>query len=661
MNKAKNSVESHTSQDAEAVAHLHRYAEQGLEKQMSPAAHVAQFNERVIDSMQQGVIVYGPDLRYRVWNPFMEKFTGMTARDVLGRHPLEVFPFLMEGGVMDSLNGALADGTEKSVEFPFQVWQTGYSGWALDRTAPLRDENGEIIGVMGVVTDITEQKRAQDALKESNRFTRGLIDSLKDGFSALDSRGVHLDVNPALCNMTGFSRDELIGTGIPHPYWPPEEHASFQAIFEQSIAKGELGDLELTLMRKGGERFPALVTPSVVRDELGRVVSYSATVKDITERKKADEVLQASQQRFQDIVNTADGIVWEADARTFDFTFVSTQAERLLGYPVEEWLQPGFWVDHLHPDDKDWASEFCLSCTLRSEPHDFEYRFIAQDGSTVWLHDIVTVVVEDGIPRWMRGIMVDITRRRQTEEQLREMAENLESKVIERTGQLRKLSAMLTMTEERERRILAQDLHDNLGQLLAVLKIKLTSMAAGPLQAAVDQIVGLVDQADRAARTITQQLSPPVLHTLGLVPALEWLADEIRRVYGVTVHIDHDTCHKRLVDEVQAVLYRAARELLINVARHAGVTDASLTCLCNQGRLMIVVSDDGSGFEPIAHIDAWPEHNSFGLKSIHERVVNIGGEMEIDSSPGNGTTITLSVPHAIGEKEICDDPNNACR
>ncbi len=494
----------------------------------------SQFNAEVVAKAQEGIVVYGPDLRYRVWNDFMENFTGMRSAEVLGRHPLDVFPFLKDSGVVANLENYLAGGVASSVEFPFEVKQTGRSGWALDRNFPLRNAKGAIIGVIG-------------------------------------------------------------------------------------------------------------------------------TVSDITERKKAEEALKAVQQHFRDIVNTTDGIVWEADARTFDFTFVSKQAERLLGYTADEWLQPGFWVRHLHPLDKEWAPEYCQSRTRNLVAHDFEYRFIAGDGRTVWLHDVVTVIEENGAPRWLRGIMVDITRRRQAEEKLVELAESLEAKVVERTRELRRVSAQLTMTEERERRMLAQELHDNLGQLLAVIKIKLTSMPGDSPQPAIAQVVELVEQADRAARSITQELSPPILHRLGLLPALEWLGEEMQRVYGLAVHVDFDPCSKRLVDEIQAVLYRSTRELLINVAKHAGVRDASLTCICDRAKLVIVVSDAGSGFDPAEHFGEWRGHHSFGLRSIYERITNLGGEMDVDSSPGNGATVTLSVPRFMGGKEICDDPNNACR
>ncbi len=135
----------------------------------------------------------------------------------------------------------------------------------------------------------------------------------------------------------------------------------------------------------------------------------------------------AAQQRFADLVNSVEGIVWEADAETFVFSFVSEQAQRILGYPTERWLyEPTFWKDHLHPDDRGWAIEFCLHATAGKRNHDCEYRMIAADGRSVWLRDIVTVVVEGDRATKLRGVMIDITGRKQAEEVLREQA-NLRS------------------------------------------------------------------------------------------------------------------------------------------------------------------------------------------------------------------------------------------
>ncbi len=127
------------------------------------------------------------------------------------------------------------------------------------------------------------------------------------------------------------------------------------------------------------------------------------------------------------LVDNIDGIVWEADP-SFRFVFVSKQAERLLGYPVERWLEePQFWVDHLHPDDRHWAPDFCLSAVQQCLPHEFEYRMLAADGRTVWLRDIVTVHSEEGRARRLHGIMVDVTEQRSAQERLEQTVSLLEA------------------------------------------------------------------------------------------------------------------------------------------------------------------------------------------------------------------------------------------
>jgi PAS domain S-box-containing protein len=129
---------------------------------------------------------------------------------------------------------------------------------------------------------------------------------------------------------------------------------------------------------------------------------------------------------YPKLFNLLDGIVWEAEGETFQFTFVSPQAERILGYPVHDWLQPNFWRDHTYPEDADWCAEFCFECTKRRQDHEFEYRMIAADGRIVWLHDIVSVKVEPGGAVYLSGIMLDVTKRKLAEEELRQKTEILQ-------------------------------------------------------------------------------------------------------------------------------------------------------------------------------------------------------------------------------------------
>jgi signal transduction histidine kinase len=246
----------------------------------------------------------------------------------------------------------------------------------------------------------------------------------------------------------------------------------------------------------------------------------------------------------------------------------------------------------------------------------------------------------------------NITARKQAEEKLREMTSSLEAIVASRTRQIRQLSSQLAMTEERERRQLAENLHDNLCQLLAIAKIKLSSFNGSDHSTSIEQIMTLVTQADRSARMITQQLSPPVLRTLGLVPALESLAESLAGMYRLTVDFDIETGSLILSEEIEALVYRSLRELLINVAKHAKVDRASVSVACSEDQLVVAVSDDGGGLVPPNFLDVLPPDGAFGLHSVFERVTCFGGEMNIDSSPGNGTTVTLSFPRNLVKKDM---------
>jgi PAS domain S-box-containing protein len=177
-----------------------------------------------------------------------------------------------------------------------------------------------------------------------------------------------------------------------------------------------------------------------VRNTSGDLVEYVGTSIDVTERKRADEERErllaseraafaeavAAQQRFRDLVNSVEAIVWEANVPSFQFSFISKEAERVLGYPVERWLsEPTFWKDHVHPEDREWALQYCQTATAEKRNHQFEHRMIAADGSVVWLRDLVTVVVEGDRVTRVRGLMIDLTNRKQAEEALRQARADL--------------------------------------------------------------------------------------------------------------------------------------------------------------------------------------------------------------------------------------------
>jgi PAS domain S-box-containing protein len=287
--------------------------------------------------------------------------------------------------------------------------------WVEGSSNPTAHPDGGVIWY-GFVHDITVRKRAEEASRASEALLRTFLDHATDAFFFHNADGTILDVNRRACEMLGYTHEELIGSG-PEKFdsdLTPEKSAEIRS----QLDTGKSLTFETRHRRKDGTVFPVEVHVRSFRHGARR---YGVSLAhDITERKRAEEALHASQQAFVSLVNTVDGIVWEADAATFRFLFVSAQAKRILGYSPAEWLEnPRFWAEHLHPDDRDEAVTYCANATREMRDHNFEYRMIAADGRVVWMHDLVTVVMEDGQPVRLRGLMVDITARRQAEEALR--------------------------------------------------------------------------------------------------------------------------------------------------------------------------------------------------------------------------------------------------
>lgn len=232
-------------------------------------------------------------------------------------------------------------------------------------------------------------------------------------------------------------------------------------------------------------------------------------------------------------------------------------------------------------------------------------------------------------------------------------SETLEKRVLERTAQLRALTVEVSLAEERERRALAQDLHDDLGQILAAAKIKLSTLSklehVADLKRRCEEVGLLLDRAHTSVRSLTFQLSPPVLFELGLIPAIEWLADEMRRTYELKVKVIDDGVKKPLDMSVSTILFRAVRELLINVAKHAKVSEAKVSIERVRKLIVIHVLDEGVGLKHPRHDERGGPTSQplgYGLMSVRERLSYIGGDMHMESIPGDGTLVTLAAPLA---------------
>lgn len=253
---------------------------------------------------------------------------------------------------------------------------------------------------------------------------------------------------------------------------------------------------------------------------------------------------------------------------------------------------------------------------------------------------------------------------RRSERRHRSLSRELEVRVRERTRQLdeanvdlRGLTSELLVVEERERRSLAADLHDGPCQLLVLAQMKLAGLRRQLDEdqlAALKEIEALVEEANRSSRSLTFQLSPPILHDLGLGPAAEWLADDLFRVHGVRFEVDDDGRLGALQEKTRVILFRALRELLVNVIKHAETDTATVRLRRRGGLAVLVVEDRGVGFETEETRGA-----RFGLTSIRERLRHLGGSMAIDSRIGQGTRVELAAPLEVSDSHLEAGDNQA--
>jgi PAS domain S-box-containing protein len=229
--------------------------------------------------------------------------------------------------------------------------------------------------------------------------------------------------------------------------------------------------------------------------------------------------------------------------------------------------------------------------------------------------------------------------------------EKTEQELIGYQHRLRHLSSELLQTEERERRRIATEIHDRIGQTLAVTKIQLGALRSEfdsrDLKKRVEDIRDLVTQTIRDTRSLTFELSPPILYELGLRAALEWLAEMVHKQSGLEVQVAGDGSDRELEASKRVLLFRTCRELLFNVAKHAGATRARLSIGGDAATIMIKITDDGIGFDPaLLQAGYDPLDRGFGLFSIREQVQHLDGVLEVDSTPGRGSSVTVVMPLA---------------
>lgn len=345
---------------------------------------------------------------------------------------------------------------------------------------------------------------------------------------------------------------------------------------------------------------------------------------------------------FKDLVEGVPAVVFvDADDDLSTPLYISPQVENLLGYTREEWMtDPDLWTHTVHPDDCAWVFDLAIRHTAEKGPFRAEYRMLAKDGHVVWVRDESVVVRDDdGRPMYWRGMLVDVTDVKETEEKLKRSLDMLRHAMSERRMLLRRLDD----AGEQERRRIAADIHDDSIQVMASVSLRLQSLHSDipeGRQPALRDIREMVDQAIDRLRSLVFELRPPALDSKGLTAALRQYLERA----GAEAGFDYRVVDQLEVEpppDVRTQLYRIAQETIANVRNHANARMVEVSLQPKGSGIVVRVHDDGRGFD-VESVEPMPGH--LGFSAMRERAEMAGGVWDIESTPGEGTTVEFWLP-----------------
>lgn len=382
-----------------------------------------QFNIEIVSQAGEGIIVYDRDLRYVVWNRFMERMTGVAAEDVIGRNALDLFPHLHEQGVDRLLKRALNGETVNSPDIQFYSTFTDHKGWVVGTYAPHKNARGEIIGVIATLQDITKRKRAEDSLQISESKYRLLHNTMIDAFVSVDMDGRITGFNETYRKMLGFEPDKLYAltyTDLTPTKWHTVES---KIVNEKILPKGYSDIYEKEYRKKDGTVFPVELRTYLLRDEAGNPTGMWAIVRDITERKRTEKALRESEERYRAFFNTSRDCVFitSVDGRWVDLNDAAVQ---FFGYESREALL-NVEIKDLYANSDERIKHLQV---VNEKGYTQEYPVTLQKKDGTIINTLITSVTrKDGQGRIIgyQGTIRDITDSKRAENALRESEQRL--------------------------------------------------------------------------------------------------------------------------------------------------------------------------------------------------------------------------------------------
>jgi PAS domain S-box-containing protein len=484
-------------------------------------------------------------------------------------------------------------------------------------------------------------QRTAVELRVSEQRYRAVLEDQSDVICRYLTDGTLLYVNDAFCRLVNRPRESLVGNKW-NPIAAPEDLPAIEHQLAQLSPSNPIVTIENRIRTSDGcMRWVQFINRAFF-DETGHILETQSVGRDITERKQLEEQLVASAREVEDLYDLApcgyhslgsDGTYLRINAT--ELAWIGCQRDEVVGK-----MKPSdFFTEGGRIQFEKQFADFLRSGRVTG----LEYDLVGRNGRTRRVSISATAVRDEvGQFKMSRGVMFDVTDRHCALEATRSMAEQLELRVAQRTEQLHALASELEAAENRERRQIARDLHDDLGQILAAARVRLAGLCddrRDDVRVSANAVAALIDRANASTRSLAAQLAPAVLYELGLSPALEALCEEIGRTFDLDVTVHDDGEPKPLSQEARSILYRATRELVINVAKHARTDSATIEIARADDKIVVRVSDAGVGYEP-----ASAARRGLGLVSVRERLSFIGGTAEVRSVPGDGTVAVLTAP-----------------
>lgn len=502
--------------------------------------------------------------------------------------------------------------------------------WIYGLSKPVVNLDGNVIGFLGTNTDITERRKVENALQESESRFRKMAENSLTGIYIVDGYRLKY-VNPSLANIFGYTQDELTGEDPMKIIHPSDRDMVTENIRLRMSGEIESLRYEFRGLCKDGTIKHILVLGEAIELEGRR--NIFGNILDITDRKLAEENLRQSEEKYR-LLSEQSGVGIGLYSKDGIILFFNTRALKNLGGKMEDYAGRSLVDVFGKKDGTKYLKRVTEAIRLKKNMV-FEDHFTSPTGNYWFSSSHSLFSNSNGEVIGVQVVSHDISERKFFEEQLKKS-----------TNELRELARHLVEVRESERTNIARDLHDDLGQKLTALNMDISwlktriGVQSRTVENKFQQMTSLMNETIESIQKISYGLRPSILDDLGLLPALEWLIKEFNKTSGITINASFAPKELDVDSQISLIVFRIVQEALTNVTRHSKATKAFL--LVNKlGKILEVsVRDNGKGIE----IEKIENPKSFGLVGMRERVNLIGGELIISGKPGEGTLIQVRIP-----------------